>query len=82
MLSSIRRKLLGETHVIPIGILATLATGLIARAVLPAGGWRTAGGFALVVMLIATLAVSLPNHPRRRPHAAEPASHTFTRTDT
>ena len=63
-----RRKLgLGETWALPIGVFATLAVALVLDLV--AGDtpiWRHAGGFLLLALVLATLAVALAPAWRRR----------------
>jgi hypothetical protein len=83
MLSSLSRTIFGETPTIPIGVGATLAAGTIANSLVPVAQWRTAGGFALAGMLIATLILSLPSM-RRRPGSdapLRPHPDTTARTD-
>jgi hypothetical protein len=58
-LSSVRRKLLGETRTIPIGIATAVLLVLLLRTILPHSEWRLVGGFALAAALIATLIRSL-----------------------
>jgi hypothetical protein len=82
-LRSLRRKLLGETWTIPLGVGAAIALALLARAVLPHPAWQTAGGFVLAAALIATVIHSLPtDRYRRKPDpAAELHQLTTTRID-
>jgi hypothetical protein len=65
LLSSVRRKLFGETRAIPLGIAGSLLLALLFRAVLPRSEWQLAGGFALTAAVIATLIRSLPIDKRR-----------------
>ena len=83
LLVSVRRKVLGETWTIPLGVSATLGLALLVRALLPEGDWQLVGGFALAVLLIATLIRSLPTKYRRaskQRSAAQPHQQTTTRT--
>lgn len=59
-LGSLRRKLLGETWTIPLGVGAALVVARLGHAVVPHSEWQTAGGFVLAAVLIATLIRSLP----------------------
>ena len=59
LLSSLRELVLGETWTIPLGVGAAVVAGLLLRAVLPEELWENAGGFALALLVVATLAVSL-----------------------
>jgi hypothetical protein len=63
LIASLRRKLLGETWTIPLGVCSAILFALLARALLPDGEWQTVGGFALAALLIATLLRSLPGTP-------------------
>jgi hypothetical protein len=57
---SIRRKILGETRAIPLGVATTILLAYLTRGLLPHGEWQTAGAFALAAAVIATLGFSLP----------------------
>jgi hypothetical protein len=59
LLVSLRRLILGETWTIPVGVGVGLGLALLIRAVLPTGTWQSAGGFALALFVLATLACSL-----------------------
>ena len=64
---ALRKLVLGETWVLPIGVFLTLAIALALDAV--AGDtplWRHAGGFALLACVLMTLAVALAPAWRRR----------------
>jgi len=65
LLWRLRRKLLGETWTIPLGIAAALVLALVFRALLSSGEWQTMGGFGLAAVLITTLIRSLPLERRR-----------------
>jgi hypothetical protein len=78
--SSLYRKIFGETRTIPLGVGATLAAGTIANSLLPVAQWRAGGGFALAAMLIATIILSLPIHPRRRRTSNAPRRLSLTQT--
>jgi len=67
LLWRLRRKLLGETWTIPLGIAAALVLALVFRALLSSGEWQTMGGFGLAAVLITTLIRSLPLERRRTP---------------
>ena len=81
LLASVRRKILGETWTIPLGVSAALALALLARALLPHHEWQLLGGFALAALLIATLIRSLPTDHRRasNQHAAGQTQQPTTR---
>jgi hypothetical protein len=72
LLSSVRRKLLGETRAIPLGVAASITLGLLTRAVLPQDVWESVGAFALVGCLIFTLIRSLPLDDHRVRRGANP----------
>jgi hypothetical protein len=66
LLHSMRRKLLGETRTIPLGVAAAILLALLMQTLLPGGDWQWTGGFAFAAVLIATLLRSLhPKSPRR-----------------
>lgn len=70
LLSSARRKLLGETRTIPLGIAAALMIALLLQGLLPPHDWQLVGGLALAAAVITTLLRSLPidnPRPRARP---------------
>jgi hypothetical protein len=84
LLVSLRRKLLGETRTIPLGVSSAILLALLARAVLPHGAWQTVGGFALAALLIATLVRSLSTDPAARATSRRrhpPSQQTPTRSD-
>lgn len=84
LLKSARRKILGETRAIPIGIAATILLASLTRALLAHGEWQTAGAFALAAAIIATLIFSLPSDirgPSNRRAADHSHPNTTTRTD-
>lgn len=70
-LKVLRRKLLGETWTIPLGVCATLALALLARHLLPNSDWQSVGGFALAALLIATLARSFSTATPRTDNSKE-----------
>ena len=79
LLKSVRRKILGETRAIPLGVAATTLLGYLTRGLLPHGEWQTAGAFALAAAMIATLIFSLTadirgpnNQPARNPTRPDP----------
>ena len=82
LLKSVRRKILGETRAIPLGVAATTLLGYLTRGLLPHGEWQTAGAFALAAAIIATLVFSLPadlRGPNNQSAATEPDPNTTTR---
>ena len=72
LLTSVRRKVFGETRTIPLGVGTTILLALLTRSVLPHGAWQTAGAFALAAATIATLIVSLPADIRRANNQGAP----------
>jgi hypothetical protein len=62
---ALRKLVLGETVALPVGVALVVATGLVLEAV--AGSWwEDAGGFVLLALVVAVLAVALaPAHRRR-----------------
>ena len=84
ILRSARRKVLGETRAIPLGVATTILFAYLARDLLPHGEWQTAGAFALAAAIIATLIFSLPadiRGPGNQHAASHPDSNTTPRTD-
>jgi hypothetical protein len=84
LLKSVRRKILGETRAIPLGIAATVLLASVTRVLLPHDEWQTAGAFALAAAIIATLIFSLPadiRGPSKQSAADQLDSNTTTRTD-
>jgi hypothetical protein len=68
ILRRVKKLLLGETWVLPLGTAAVvLASALVARPLLGAA-WDRAGGFVLLagVALVLTVSVSLTSRPGRR----------------
>jgi hypothetical protein len=64
---ALRKLVLGETRALPLGVFLTLAVALVLDAV--AGDtplWRHAGGFVLLALVLATLALALAPAWRRR----------------
>ena len=59
MMRSLQRLVFGETWTIPIGVGLAIALGLVTRAAVPPGAWQRAGGFALAIFVVGTLAWSL-----------------------
>jgi uncharacterized membrane protein SirB2 len=62
---ALRKLVLGETVALPVGVALVVAAGLVLEAV--AGSWWASdGGFVLLFLVVAALAVSLaPAHRRR-----------------
>jgi hypothetical protein len=84
LLSSVRRKIFGETGTIPLGVASAVVLALLLRMLIPNGEWRVVGGFVLAAAVITTLVRSLPADTRRRGarrSAAQPQQPTTTRTD-
>jgi hypothetical protein len=62
---ALRKLVLGETVALPAGVALVVAAGLVLEAV--AGSWwEDAGGFVLLALVVAVLAVSLAPARRRR----------------
>jgi hypothetical protein len=84
LLTSVRRKVFGETRAIPLGVATTILLAHLTRSVLPHGEWQTAGAFALAAAIIATLIFSLPADIRganSQQAAPRPGPNTTTRTN-
>jgi hypothetical protein len=86
LLKAVRRKLLGETRAIPLGVASIILVASLTRGLLPDGEWQTAGAFALAAAVIAALIFSLPADIRgtnNQPAAAatQPDPNTTTRTN-
>jgi hypothetical protein len=58
-LYSLRTLVLGETLSLPIGVACVLGGAGLAKLVLPDGAWEHGGGFVLLALVLAALAVSL-----------------------
>jgi hypothetical protein len=59
MIRTLRKLFLGETWVLPLGVLAAVGACAVVRALAGAHGWwQTAGGFVLLALVLATLLVS------------------------
>ena len=66
-MKALRKLVFGETWTLPLGVFATLALGLTLEwAAGGAGWWVHAGGFLLLVCVLAVLAASLAPARRRR----------------
>ena len=66
-MKALRKLVLGETWVLPLGVFATLAVALVLDAVAgDSSWWRHAGGFLLLACVLVALAVSLAPAWRRR----------------
>ena len=62
---ALRKLILGETWTLPAGVALALAVAGVLRAVSGAHGWwHDAGGFVLLALVLAALALSL--RPARR----------------
>jgi hypothetical protein len=59
LLRGLRSLILGDTWSIPAGVAVSLAVALALREALPSPTWSHAGGFALAVLVLATLGASL-----------------------
>ena len=65
LLRTLRKLLLGETWLLPAGLVASIAVALLARHV--AGDeWHHIGGFVLLTGVAAALVVSVAASGRRR----------------
>ncbi len=77
-LAYLRKLLLGETWVLPLGIAAAvLLTEGLRLVVGPGGGWPSMAGFVLLIGLLGALAASLPRRhagrvPESRPEESDP----------
>ena len=83
LLKSARRKILGETWAIPVGVAATILLAYLMRGLLAHAEWQNAGAVALVAAIVATLIFSLPaDHRGANDHSAapQPDPNTTTRT--
>jgi hypothetical protein len=58
VIAQLRKLVLGETWILPLGVAVTLLAGLALDAAGP-GWWHRAGGFVVLAGALATLAVSL-----------------------
>jgi hypothetical protein len=84
LLKSVRRKILGETRAVPLGVAATILLAYLTRGLFPYNEWQTAGAFALAAAIIATLIFSLPadiRGPNNQPAGTRPDPNTTTRNN-
>ena len=84
LLKSVRRKILGETRAIPLGVAATILLAYLTQGLLPDDAWQTAVAFALAAAIIATLIFSLPadiRSPNNQPAGTQPDPNTTTRNN-
>ena len=57
---TLRKLVLGETWALPLGIAAAVGAAAVVRwAAGPGGWWADAGGFVLLVLLVAAFACAL-----------------------
>jgi hypothetical protein len=62
---ALRKLVLGETVALPVGVALVLLAALALHR-LAGGFWRDAGGFVVLVLVLAVLSVALaPAHRRR-----------------
>ena len=59
VLRSLRKLVLGETLVLPIGVAVALLASGLAKLVFPAHAWTHVGGFVLLAFVLGALAFSL-----------------------
>jgi hypothetical protein len=64
-LRALRMLILGETWTLPLGVAAVLAAAALLRHAAP-HAWHAAGGFLLLVGVLAVLAGALSRPPARR----------------
>ena len=84
LLRSARRKILGETWAIPVGVAATILLAYLMRGLLAHGEWQNAGAVALVAAIVTTLIFSFPADVRganNQSAATQPDPNTTTRTN-
>jgi len=63
---TLRKLVLGETWVLPIGIAVALGVAVLVRLVAgPSGWWREAGGWLLFGLLATALGVAVLRRPPR-----------------
>jgi hypothetical protein len=84
LLKSVRRKIVGETRAIPLGVAATILLAYLTRGLLRNSEWQTVGAFALAAAMIATLIFSLTadiRGPNNQPAGTRPDPNTTTRNN-
>lgn len=64
-LRTLRKLLLGETWVLPLGVAATLAGGAVLRSLVP-DAWAHAGGLALAAGVLFVLYAAVARSAARR----------------
>ena len=62
---ALRKMVLGETWTLPLGVAVTVVCALVLDEVAGAW-WRRGGGFVILALVVAALAVSLAPAVRRR----------------
>jgi membrane protein implicated in regulation of membrane protease activity len=64
-LRTLRKLVLGETWMLPLGVALALGAAGLLRAVAGSGGWwRQGGGFVLLALIVAALLAAV-GRPRR-----------------
>jgi hypothetical protein len=67
VLAQLRKLILGETWVLPLGVGAALGISALVRALAgPHGWWHHAGGFVLLGLVLLALTASLAGAWRRK----------------
>jgi membrane protein implicated in regulation of membrane protease activity len=61
-LRTLKKLILGETWILPIGLAMTLAAGTLVHP----SGWSRLGGFALLAAVLVVLIASVSRSARRR----------------
>ena len=56
--TQLRRLVLGETWIVPLGVAAVLVLGLLAQLVLP-DAWSSVGGFLMLSAVVVIVVVSV-----------------------
>ena len=66
LLRTLKKMILGETWLLPLGVGLTVAAGAVGRELLPGDVWRDLAGFALLAGIAVVLTLSVARSARRR----------------
>ena len=68
-LRTLKKLILGETWLLPVGIALVVATAALVVRPIAATAWQSVGGLILLAGVLGVLAVSVARGARRRPSA-------------
>ena len=67
LLRTLKKLILGETWLLPLGVALVVGAATVARALLHEQTWREYGGFALLAAITILLSLSVTLSTRNRP---------------